>query len=488
VRQADIIVVGGGGAGLAASIEAASAGCTVVLLEKESRLGGSTGVSVGAVASSGTDLQRRSGIVDTPQQHFEDLALWAGKLAPRDNLDLRRLLTDNVPETVAWLERLGVVFFGPMPDPLHRVPRLHAVLPRSRAYIHHLSREARRLGVAFVLNARAERLILEGGRVSGVEVLVDGRAERLHARRAVILSAGDYSSGLEFKQRFLAQDIADIDGVTPSSTGDGQRLGLDIGSEVVNGDVIWGPDIRFVAPPRKNLVELIPPATSLGRMMRLALRYLPSSLLRPLAMMFITTNLAPSPSLFSEGAILINKAGRRFVDERKRPQDAIVRQPDRLAYVVFDHVVARKFTAWPHYISTAPGLAYAYLADYRRNRRDIYHQADTLGGLAEAIGVPAETLEHTVGEYNASRAAGFPALVSPPFYALGPARSCIPITDGGLRVNARLEVLDRDGVPIKGLFAAGSTGQGGLLLAGPGNHLSWAFTSGRIAGRNASRG
>jgi succinate dehydrogenase/fumarate reductase flavoprotein subunit len=155
---------------------------------------------------------------------------------------------------------------------------------------------------------------------------------------------------------------------------------------------------------------------------------------------------------------------------------------------MFDPVVANKFTASPWYISTAPGLAYAYLADYKRNRRDIYHQAGTIRGLAQAVGISVEALERTIGEYNTSRPTELPALVSPPFYALGPAKNCIPITDGGLRVSNQLEVLNHDGTAIKGLFAAGSTGQGGLLLAAPGIHLSWAFTSGRIAGRNASRG
>ena len=60
------------------------------------------------------------------------------------------------------------------------------------------------------------------------------------------------------------------------------------------------------------------------------------------------------------------------------------------------------------------------------------------------------------------------------------------IADGGLNVDTQLRVLDRNRCPVPGLFAAGSTGQGGLLLEGHGHHLGWAFTSGRIAGRNAA--
>ena len=73
-----------------------------------------------------------------------------------------------------------------------------------------------------------------------------------------------------------------------------------------------------------------------------------------------------------------------------------------------------------------------------------------------------------------------------PFYLLGPAKLFVTFTDGGLAVDEALHVLDSGGTPIAGLYAAGSTGQGGLLLEGHGHHLGWAFTSGRLAGRNAA--
>ena len=78
-------------------------------------------------------------------------------------------------------------------------------------------------------------------------------------------------------------------------------------------------------------------------------------------------------------------------------------------------------------------------------------------------------------------------LATPPFCALGPAKSYIVLTDGGLAVNEALQVLGEDDAPIPGLYAAGSAGQGGLMLKGHGHHIGWAFTSGRIAGRHATR-
>ena len=77
-------------------------------------------------------------------------------------------------------------------------------------------------------------------------------------------------------------------------------------------------------------------------------------------------------------------------------------------------------------------------------------------------------------------------LLKAPFHALGPMQSWVVLTEGGLKVSTRHEVLDGSGAPIPGLFAAGAAGQGGVILAGHGHHLGWAFTSGRRAGQFAA--
>ena len=103
-----------------------------------------------------------------------------------------------------------------------------------------------------------------------------------------------------------------------------------------------------------------------------SLEYMPSALLRPFVMSFVTTALAPSPDLFAEGAMLINKRGERFTDERDKPAFALPDQPDKVGYILLDRRLAALFSGWPHFISTAPGVAYAYVDDYRRNRADIF--------------------------------------------------------------------------------------------------------------------
>ena len=194
MTEADVIVVGGGGSGLAAAWEAAQLGVRVIVLEKNPHTGGSTSWSVGSITATGTPHQRRAGIRDSPDEHFEDMSLNAGPLAPRDNLALRRMLVDHMAETLDWLQSLGVVFVGPMPEPPHRHPRMHVVVPNSTSFAYHLARHCGRLGVDIRLSTRSERLIEENGRVVGVAArLPDGSVHQFRARRGVVLAAGDYS-------------------------------------------------------------------------------------------------------------------------------------------------------------------------------------------------------------------------------------------------------------------------------------------------------
>jgi succinate dehydrogenase/fumarate reductase flavoprotein subunit len=483
----DVIVVGGGGAGLAAASEAARLGCQVILLEKNPATGGSTSWSVGSITAINTPHQRQAGITDSADAHFEDMALHAGPLAPRDNLRLRRILVDHTTEMFAWLMSLGVVFVGPMPEPPHRCNRMHNVVPNSKSLAFHLTKHCRALGVDIRLNTASQRLLTENGKVVGVEArLPDGVLHQFRARGGVVLAAGDYSNGRDLKARYASPEVVDVDAVNATATGDGHRMALELGATVVNGDIVRGPIMRFIPPTRANLIQQLPPVQPLARLIAWAMGHLPQWILRPFLMSFLTTALGPSPDLYKAGAVLINQHGERFTDELGKPNLDVAKQPGRMAWIVFDHTIAGKFSAWPYFISTAPGVAYAYLADYRRNRADIYHQSATVAGLAASMGVPAASLTRALADYNASGRATRPALEQGPFYALGPVKSYVVFTDGGLKVTENLEVVRGEGGVIPGLYAAGSNGQGGLLLEGHGHHLGWAFISGRIAGRNAA--
>lgn len=473
----DVIVVGGGGAGLAAAIEARALGRDVILLEKNPALGGSTAWSVGSITATRTPHQLRRGIVDRPEDHWRDMAGFNGELDNRDNPDLRRVLADEMPETFRWLLGHGIRFFGPMPEPPHQKPRMHNVLPNSRSFIVHLERAARRAGVAIHRNTRVVELAPENGRVIDVDCDThDGR--RRYRARAIVLAAGDFTSDPELKARFMGPQEAKVDGVNITATGDGQKLALKLGARIVNGDLALGPELRFVPPQNSNLLLKLPPWRWLANVMAWSLQHMPSALLRPFVMSFVTTALAPSPMLFAEGAILVNKAGQRFTDETGTPAYALPDQPEKIGYILLDSRIAQQFSAWPHFVSTAPGVAYAYVDDYRRNRPDIFTAAAMLDELAQKLAMPTGSLTASVQACK---------IGDGPYVALGPVCSVFVHAEGGLAVDHDHRVLGPDNRPIAGLYAAGATGQGGLLLKGHGHHLAWAFVSGRRAGRNAAR-
>jgi succinate dehydrogenase/fumarate reductase flavoprotein subunit len=477
-ETSDVIVVGGGAAGLAAAIEARAAGASVVLLEKNPALGGSTAWSIGSVTATRTPHQRARGIVDSPADHWADMPGFAGPLADRDNATLRRILCEEVPATFQWLLDAGIRFMGPMPEPPHRQPRMHNVLPNSRAFIYHLGRRARRAGVDIRVGTAVTGLVRESGRVTGVAADASGAPLRFVALGGVVLAAGDFTNSPEFKGRFMGPQEAKIEGVNPTATGDGQRLAEALGARIVNGDLALGPELRFIAPARETFVRRLPPWRWLAVAMKWSLDRVPPALLRPFMMKFLTTALAPSVALFEAGAILVNRRGERFANELAQPARQLADEPGKVGYIVLSDELARKFSAWPNFVSTAPGIAYAYIPDYRRNRPDVYTQAATLEGLARRLEMQPQSLAASTTAF-----AGQPG----PFVALGPVRPVFVHSEGGLAVDDEHRVLGPGDAPLAGLYAAGSTGQGGLLLKGHGHHLGWAFVSGRRAGRFAAQ-
>ncbi|MEE8444510.1 MAG: FAD-dependent oxidoreductase [Alphaproteobacteria bacterium] len=477
-RDCDVLVIGGGGAGLAAAIEARAAGASVVLVEKNPELGGTTAWSIGSFTATQTPQQLAAGIEDSPDEHFADMPKFSGKLADRDNPELRRLLVDNANDTLRWLMGLGVEFFGPMPEPPHTKPRMHNVLPNARAYIRVLGRHARRIGVDIRLDTKATRFLRDGERVTGIA----GAGGDIRAG-ALVLASGDYAASAELKARFISPEVARVDAMNPTATGDGHVMAFELGARVINGDVLSGPTLRFVPPPSETIDRKLPPSRALAIVMRLALKYAPERLLRPFVLGFTVTSMAPELDLFAKGALLVDRTGARIAGAPATLGLQIAARPGKHGYVLMDSDLARKFSAWPDFIATAPGVSYAYFDDFRRTRRDIFHQADTVEALAAALAMDAGALKSSIEAHNADAPARF---ATAPFYALGPAKSYVVLTDGGLAVNTDLQLLGHGDAPVPGLYAAGSAGQGGLMLKGHGHHIGWAFTSGRIAGRNAA--
>jgi succinate dehydrogenase/fumarate reductase flavoprotein subunit len=490
MNHADVVVVGGGGSGLAAAIEARSLGRRVILIEKNARLGGSTARSVGSISATNTPHQLRKGIFDCPDHHFEDVGKFGAYLGVPDNLAHRRLLVDNVPETIRWLMKMGVEFFGPIGEPPHRKPRMHNVIPNSRAYIYHLSKHARAIGVDIRTEVRARQLIVEAGRVVGVRCDTSNGPAEFRAGGGVVLSTGDFAGSEEMRAKYISPEVARAQIVNPTNTGDGHQMALDLGSRIVSSH-LYHAGVRFKAPP-ESWVTALPPYRFLARLMNIAMETLPGWFLRPFMLSFLTTILAPEPKLFTAGALVVNRDGKRFSDELTDAAAKLVEQPGQFGYILLDGRLVEQFSKWPNFISSAPGVAWVYVQDYRRTRKDLYHSGKTLSDLARSIGAAPQNLEQAINEYNAalekSQDQRRPPFGAGPYVALGPVHYYVTFSDSGIATNDNLQVMGPQDKPIPGLYACGFVGMGGVVLEGHGHHLGWAFTSGRFAGRHAAYG
>ncbi len=289
----DVVVVGGGGAGLAAAVSAAQRGASVRLLEKQDRVGGSTILSVGSFSASGTRFQLREGIQDRAEEYAEDMVKFDPERLTGDAPQMRLLLARESAETLHWLESLGVAFVGPYLEPPHRCPRMHNVIPNSHAYITRLEKAARKLGVGILTGAGNTELISEDGRVVAVRVDVGGRSREVRAKGGVVLAAGDFSGNAEMRREFLPPDAAAASPINPHASGDGQRLAMALGAETRGMDVTFGPQLRFPEAPKPGVVSRLPTWRWLCRLEAAFVQRVPASWLKPVVRSLLITWMSP---------------------------------------------------------------------------------------------------------------------------------------------------------------------------------------------------
>src|SRR5690606_5317629 len=204
LKTADVVVVGGGGSGLATAVAAAEAGARVIVLERRSKVGGTTALSIGSLTAAGTSFQRRRKITDDVSHLVEDMWKFDEELLTGDAPALRELYARESAATLDWLMEHGVTFAGPFPEAPHRVPRMHNVIPNSRTYIARLHEAARRASVEIITSAEVDELVQDAdGVVLGARATVDG--ERIEARgtRGVVLACGDFSGSTEMRRQHL---------------------------------------------------------------------------------------------------------------------------------------------------------------------------------------------------------------------------------------------------------------------------------------------
>ena len=477
-ESADVVVVGGGGSGLASAVSAAQRGVSVLLVEKQAKVGGTTQLSVGSLTASGTRHQRRAGIHDSAEEFERDMAAFDPALLTGDAPALRRVLATESAATLEWLEALGVAFVGPYLEPPHRTPRMHNVIPASRSYVSRLHEAARRLGVSILEGTAVVELLLEDGSVTGVRVQDPdtGRQREIRARRGVILAAGDFSGNPDMRRQFLPEAAAAALPINETANGDGHRLGISAGGVGRRMEVTFGPQLRFPPAPKPGIIDRLPDWKLLCRAQAALIQRLPTSALKPFVKSLLITHMSPTSAMFEAGAVLVNETGSRFCDERSSVA-ALSSQPRAKGFIVFDEAIAKKFDTPPHSISTAPGIAFAYFSDYRRGRPDLMFKAASSTEMAQKLAVDPAALAESVDGAGLGR----------PLHAMGPVFSMLTVTEGGLDVDDCLRVLSASGEPIPGLWAVGGVGQGGMLLKGHGHHIAWAMTSGRLAGAAAAR-
>ncbi len=493
----DIIVVGAGGSGLAAALSGAEHGAKVLVLEKQSNLGGTTGIAIGSFTASNTVHQQKAGIEDNPDDHEEDAAKFASpEIENRGNHSLRRFFLGEAAETFDWLLKMGLSFHGPNPEPPNRVSRMHNVVPNAKAYVATFQSRLLRLGGTILCDASVVELIIDCDTVTGVVASVNGESQTFQATKGVVLAAGDYSNASDIIRRFKGEQFTSIEGINPNAEGDGHILAERAGAKLLNMDITYGPELRFVAPPGNTFEQLLPSHGISARLMGMMLPLVPNFIINWLVKRMLLTWQHPENALFEDGAILINTKGQRFCNEKSSPEReiAIANQPDKISYILLDRRLIDRYSQWPHFVSTAPEIAYAYVDDYLKLRPDISLQASSIDQIAKSRRLPVESLHTTVEEYNRyaignqadalGRTGDTAPLDGDRWVLLGPTKSYFTTTEGGVAINQQMQVLDVDGKSISGLYAVGSNGIGGQILWGHGLHIAWAITSGRLVGKH----
>lgn len=447
----DVIVLGGGLAGVCAALGAAEAGARVLLAERRAELGGSTVLSAGLNAYAGTDEQREAGVEDSVELLRHDLVETGRHLNDPTLVDT---YCANQLDTYRWLRGHGVAFGAPRAASGQSVPRSHP--GDTSAMISTLSRLARERGAEIRYRTRARRLLVDDDRVVGVLADTEDGEREIRAG-AVTLTTGGFSRNPELLARYAPAMAKAVPGGGAGSTGDGLLMAAKVGAGVIDTPYIKG---TFGIFPWRHAAE---EGTGILAVYK--------------------------------GAIAVNGEGERFCDESlpyKEIGDACLAQPEAMAFQVFDADV----------LAESDSEVAIYDIASRLDAGQI-QRADTWAELAEKLGIPAGALERTVADYNERITAGTPdrfgrttlsggvgtpkPLVTAPFYGF-PSTTTVLATYCGVTIDPEARVRDVFGDVIPGLYAAGEV-IGGLHGAGyvTGTSLGKSAIFGRIAGTSAAR-
>lgn len=460
----DVVVVGGGPAGLAAAIEATEAGATVMLVEMKDRTGGSLRYNAGTFLFSGTDIQTESGVADSPDKLLEEWPDFTGG-DPADPWVVY-FAENNVPEVYTWLTDLGVAFLGGVAQDESGGPtaRLHRVDVRSDL-ANILTDQIDPADI--LLDTKVTGLRLGPGlRNRGVTIEPTAGGEPSWIRAdTIIMATGGFLRNLDMvAEADSALDTSALYFSTgPHADGNGHALLTSVGGVLQNPGAI-GFYAHGCPDPRADGEELA---------------FTPVS-----------------------STLYINSAGQRFVNEEEYNSfysgRAVVDQAGSLAWAVFDDGVMSSLQLLDPLIIEGESDEMPTLDDLRD--AGFLLQDDSLEGLAAAIGVDGASLTGEVDAYNTEFVEGTEdpwrggspvgsPLLAPPYYGLKIA-PVLAKAFGGVDVDLQGRVVDADGAPIHGLYAAGElTGMAGGSLVGDAGFtgsLAAVVLGGRVAGQYAA--
>lgn len=491
--SADLIIVGAGGAGLSAAVTAKDLGVkNVLVLEKMPVIGGNTLRCASAFNAADPDRQKALPMTETlkeavvkainekpvSEEHAKLMAdikakyeayLKSGSKTLFDcpewhalqtynggdkvgQIPLIRQYSNNVLDTLHWMQSKG----SPVMDRVsqgagalwQRTHQLDA--PAGLGLIDPLYQAAVKQGVNFKLGMRVQDLILnDKGRVIGVTATDKvGNKYEFTSKDGVILATGGYSQNKEMRQKSAPHLTSEMVSTNqPGATGDGIIIATRHGADTTG----------------MNYVQVYPLATpGTGALQGRARKM--SGL---------------------DDVIDVNKNGERFVKEDARRDEfvaTIKKQPGGVVYDINDSSIVKPLNSFNEDVETLVSIGRIY-------------KADSLADLAKQLGMPADKLEATVAEFNkmveAKKDPKFGRklfdrpIVKPPFYAT-PRAPSIHHTMGGLQISTNAQVLDKNGKPIPGLYAAGEVTGGihGSNRLG-GNATADVLTFGRIAAKSA---
>ena len=470
-ENTDVVVIGAGACGLAAAVTLAEGGAKVIVFEKQRAMGGSSNFFHGVFAAE-SDMQRAQFIDYTRDKAFKNIMEYSHW---RANPRIVRAFVNESGATIGWLQKEGVEFrevMINMPD----APRTyHVVKGKGEALVKVLATRAREKGVDIRLATPVQRILKEGNRITGVIVEEDGEEKQVTAK-AVIIATGGYANNKEWQKKYAGFDLGVnlIAHGNVDKVGDGIRMAWEVGAaedglgvqELIRSGPM-GPEFSFWGEVR------------------------------------MLTN---QPDLW------VNPRGERFCDERIAFYDtshgnANARYKEGYTFSIFDDSVIRRLMEEGldknAGMDNLPGSKPANLdkelrAELEKGTTEIF-EADSIEELAKKLEMNPSVLKATVDEYNRFCEKGHDDLFAkeprflrpikgPKFYAIR-VRTVTLGTLGGIKINEKMEVVDKKDEAIPGLYAggedaAGMWGDSYPIDIASGGSSAFAMNSGRIAAKN----